>query len=237
MSGAVDARRRPPYWLTALFAVAFAVFGTIQAVYVLAGEETYRALVLPGAPEQLTIALPSGGTWYVSREVLVVLHRQTLAYVLGDAPTLPNGPDRAPVYTPSEISHFDDVRRVFAGVRVAWVAALLVLIALVLRGRLRGYLARLVRDGALGAAALVLVIAVVFAVAFEPAFLAFHYIFFPEGNFLFDPATSNMLLVYPERYWYGITLRVGIAFISVAVIVAVVAALLDRQRSAIVPTR
>ncbi len=237
MSAGGVARRRPSRWITALFTVAFAWAGVVSAVFAFAAhEDTYRDLVLPDYPREMVITLPSGGTWQFSREVLVVLHRQTVAYVLGTSATLPNGPDGAPLYTPNETSHFADVRGVFDLVRRIWLVALVVLGALVLRGRRRGYLARLVRDGSLAAAALVVVVAVVFAVAFEPAFLAFHYLFFPEGNFLFDPATSNMLLVYPERYWYGITLRVGLAFITVAVTIALAAALLARGRS-IVPAR
>jgi len=52
--------------------------------------------------------------------------------------------------------------------------------------------------------------------AFEPLFLAFHYVFFPQGNFLFDPATSNLIRLYPDWYWEGISLRVGLSFIAVA---------------------
>ncbi|MDE3193266.1 MAG: DUF1461 domain-containing protein [Chloroflexota bacterium] len=229
------ARMRPSRRLTALFALAFAWAGVVGVVLVFAGsEETYRDLVIPDYPPQMRIALPSGGSWDVSRETLVFLHRETVAYVLGRSPTLPAAPSGA-FYTANEASHFTDVRRVFDMAKAVAVAAVVVMVAGGAWARRRGYLARLVRNGALAAAALLVVVAAVFAVAFEPAFLAFHYVFFPEGNFLFDPATSNMLLVYPERYWYGITLRVGLSFIAVAMVVAVVAALLDRQRSAIVP--
>lgn len=228
---------RPSRWTTALFALAFAVAGVIQAVYVFSGEDTYRALVLAEEPAALSVTLPSGETWIFQREGLVILHRGTTAYVMGNAPRLPDGPIGKAFYAPDEVSHLNDVRSVFAAVRVAWAAALLLLAALVIRGSRSRYLARLVRDGALASAAAVIVIAVVAAFAFEPAFLAFHYLFFPQGNFLFDPVTSNMLQVYPERYWYGVTLRVGIAFIVAALVTATVAALRSRGRSAIVPAR
>jgi uncharacterized membrane protein len=60
-------------------------------------------------------------------------------------------------------------------------------------------------------------------VAFEPLFLAFHYVFFPQGNFLFDPATSNLVRLYPDWYWEGISLRVGLSFVLLALVVAGVA--------------
>ena len=75
---------------------------------------------------------------------------------------------------------------------------------------------RLLRDGSLIAAVSVATIGIVAVVAFEPLFLAFHYLFFPQGNFLFDPATSNLIRLYPDWYWEGISLRVGISFIAVS---------------------
>ncbi|MBU6423032.1 MAG: DUF1461 domain-containing protein [Chloroflexota bacterium] len=230
-------RTSPSLWLTALFALAFAWAGVVGAVFAFApNESVYRSLVVPEEPREIVVRLPAGGTWSFSREMLVFLHRRTVAYVLSASPSLPTAPGGAAIYTANESSHFADVRRVFDIVRAAAVAAGLVVLASAAWARRRGYLARLVRNGAIAAALLVVVIAAVFAVAFEPAFLAFHYLFFPEGNFLFDPATSNMLLVYPERYWYGITLRIGVAFIALAAIVAGLAALGERRASAIVPT-
>jgi len=88
---------------------------------------------------------------------------------------------------------------------------------------------RLARDGSLVAAGIVAAIGVVAIVAFEPLFLLFHEVFFPQGNFLFDPATSNLVRLYPDWYWEGITLRVGLSFLAVALGIALVAALALRR--------
>jgi uncharacterized membrane protein len=69
------------------------------------------------------------------------------------------------------------------------------------------------------------------AVAFDPLFLLFHDVFFPQGNFLFDPATSNLIRLYPEWYWQGITAGVGVSFIVVALLVAAAAHIALRRRS------
>ena len=90
---------------------------------------------------------------------------------------------------------------------------------------------RLIRDASLLSGILVAAIAGLFAVAFEPAFLAFHYIFFPQGNFLFDPATSNLLALYPEAYWYGVALRIGIAFIVTVLTIGALATVALRSRA------
>ena len=113
-----------------------------------------------------------------------------------------------------------DVRGVFRGAEYAAALALFVVAFRVQRARRRGDALRLVRAGALAATAIVAVIGVAAALAFDPLFLLFHDVFFPQGNFLFDPATSNLIRLYPEWYWQGITAGVGLSFIAVAVLLA-----------------
>jgi len=210
---------RPSRLEVAGFALSFALAGVLLVVYLLAGEATYASLAAPtGAAVRV-----NGVVRILDRTALVEVHRATLAYVLGDADRLPDAPGTSvSLFDPDERSHMADVRGVFAGLRAVLAAALIVLVWRLVRG-LRagsGYLARLARDGAIGAAVLVGVVGVLAAVAFEPLFMAFHLVFFPQGNFLFDPATSNLLAVYPEPYWYGVTLRVGGAFVALAAAVA-----------------
>jgi len=219
----------PPRWAVALCAIALAVFGTVQAVYLQAGEDTYRDLARGRG--QVVFVLPDV-TLHTDEGGLLEMHRQTLAYVLDSAPEPAKCCDGRPVFDASERGHLADVRAVFRAVRIAWIAAALALIALLVRTRARGYLLRLVRDGAFWAGAAVLVLGLVAAVAFEPAFLAFHYLFFPQGNFLFDPATSNLLRLYPEPYWYGVTLRVGLTFIGAMALIVATASVVLRSRGA-----
>lgn len=192
-------------WEVALAAVALAVFGVAQAVYWQAGEGTYREI------------LPAGD---------LAAHRQTLAYVLDLAP------EPAPLFDANERSHLADVRGVFRALRVAQIAAGLLLLVLLVRARSRGTALRLARAAALWSGGAVVALGIVAAVAFEPAFLAFHYLFFPQGNFLFDPATSQLLRVYPEAYWYGVTLRVGATFIVAMAVLAAATSLVLRARGA-----
>ncbi|MFI5255472.1 MAG: DUF1461 domain-containing protein, partial [Candidatus Limnocylindrales bacterium] len=44
-------------------------------------------------------------------------------------------------------------------------------------------------------------IGAIFLVAFDPAFTLFHEIFFPGGNWSFDPATDHMVQLYPIPFW------------------------------------
>lgn len=215
-----------------VFALALATWGLVQLVYVFDGEGPYRDLVVAEAPAAVVLPLRSGGTWHLSREGLVVIHRATLAYVLAEVSAPPVGPDGSPLFSDDENAHLADVRTVFGEVRIAWAAAGLLLLALIVRARRRRELARPLRDGAVLAAAGVVVVGIAAAVAFEPLFLAFHEVFFPQGNFLFDPASSNLLAVYPERYWYGVTIRVGATFVICAAVVSGLATLALRARRA-----
>ena len=112
-----------------------------------------------------------------------------------------------------------DVRAVFRGAEYAGALALLVLIFRVQRARRRGDALRFVRAGSLIGSGIVAVIAIAAAVAFDPLFLLFHEVFFPQGNFLFAP-DSNLIRLYPEWYWQGVTAGVGLSFIAVSLLVA-----------------
>lgn len=127
-----------------------------------------------------------------------------------------------------------DVRGVFDGVKILIPAGLFVMAIRLQRARARGALAMLhqIRDGATWAGVAVAAVGVIAALAFDQAFLLFHELFFPQGNFLFDPATSNLVRLYPDWYWQAITFRIGLSFIAVATAVAIAASVgLRRARS------
>lgn len=216
-----------PRWLTALCALALAVFGTVLAVHLHAGEGTYRDLARGRG--QVTFVLVDVSLT-TDESGLVELHRQTLAYILDTAPEPARCCEGRPVFDAAERSHLADVRSVFRAARVAAAVAFVVLVALLIGAARRGHALRLLRDGALWAGGLLVLLAAVAALAFEPAFLAFHYLFFPQGNFLFDPATSNLLRLYPQAYWYGVTLRVGLTFIAAMALLVIAASLALRSR-------
>ncbi len=220
--------RPPGRGETALASLAFAVAGLVALVLVFAGPATYEDIAVRESADRQLFFAPAqedprdrveGATY--STATLVRLHRETLAYVLGGAAALPPSPTRGAFYTRSEASHMADVRTVFAVARAAALLAIVLLGVLAVRRRrdLRG-LALLVRGSAVAAALGVAALAVFAGVAFDGFFLAFHDVFFPQGNFIFDPASSNMLKLYPEAYWYAVTLRVGVAFLLVAAAIA-----------------
>ena len=122
---------------------------------------------------------------------------------------------REPLLDARERSHMHDVARLVrvlaltAGPRVGpspWPA----------RGRLRREPARrgrIMMSAAAGVGLAAVLLAIVFAVAFEPAFLAFHAIFFPPDSYLFAPG-SNLITLFPEPFWFDATLAAGGAIVG-----------------------
>jgi integral membrane protein (TIGR01906 family) len=128
----------------------------------------------------------------------------------------------APLLNDRERSHMGDVSRLVQLLVGITLAALLVAVvtALLLR-REPGRQGRimLITAGAIGAVALVL--ALVFAVAFDAAFLAFHQVFFPPGKYLFQPG-SKLITLFPGGFWFDASLAAGGAIILTALAVAVI---------------
>jgi integral membrane protein (TIGR01906 family) len=125
-----------------------------------------------------------------------------------------------PLLNERERSHMHDVAvlvRILAAVTL--LAAVLAFITarwLIREPRRLGRI-MLVAGGGIGL--LGLVIAIAFAVAFEPTFLAFHAIFFPPGTFLFEPG-SNLITLFPEPFWFEASLIAGATVMVSATIVA-----------------
>jgi hypothetical protein len=219
----------------AIFAVALAVFGLVALALVWSGDWAYAGLAEATGNTRTTFVRPAGGLDSageipMSLDSLRDWHSRWSSYVVGLSEQPPNAGPGGPLFTPDEYAHMADVRTVFRGAEYAAALALFVLIFRAQRARRQGDVLRLVRAGALIATGIVAVIGIAAAVAFDPLFLLFHEVFFPQGNFLFTP-DSNLIRLYPEWYWQGITAGVGLSFIAVALVVAGAAHNALRKRS------
>lgn len=213
----------------AIFSIALAVFGLVALSLVWSGGWAYEVLARLTGHTQTTfldIAGIGGGAIVIDLAGLLHWHGAWSSYVVGVSPAPPS----SGFFTADETAHMADVRGVFRGAEYAAALALFVLAFRVQRARRRTDALRLVRAGALTAAGIVTVIGVAAAVAFDPLFLLFHDVFFPQGNFLFGP-DSNLIRLYPEWYWQGITAGVGLSFIALALLAAGAAHIALRRRS------
>ena len=211
----------------ALFVVALSVAGLVVFALLWSGEGPYRDLARANGVSRLVFVAPAGGTQETDLETAVLLHGAWSRYVTGGTAEPPRPPTSPIVFADDEYAHMADVRNVFVTAKFLVPVSLLVILIRLQRARARSPRAmwQLVRDGALISAGLLAIVGIVATVAFEPLFLAFHYVFFPQGNFLFDPATSNLIRLYPDWYWEGMSLRVGVSFIALALGLAAVASL------------
>ncbi|MGI8999133.1 MAG: DUF1461 domain-containing protein [Candidatus Limnocylindria bacterium] len=128
----------------------------------------------------------------------------------------------APLLDERERSHMGDVSRLVrlsAGITVAALVIAVVTGAWLRHERRRQGRVMLIAAGAVGTAALVL--AGVFVVAFQPAFLAFHAIFFPAGTYLFTEG-SNLILLFPQGFWFDASIAAGGAIVIAALVVTVI---------------
>jgi integral membrane protein (TIGR01906 family) len=132
--------------------------------------------------------------------------------------------DGRAVLTEPERSHMRDVRLVFTGFFLVAAAGFLVLVAAFAaasrRGRSRRDAWRGVRAGALGLAIGTVAAGVVALVAFDVAFEVFHRLFFASGTYLFDPATSRLVQLFPDAFWSETAIAVGGVIIVLAAGVA-----------------
>lgn len=223
---------RPRTWEIGLFALALAVAGLVALTLVFSGPSTYAEIARSSGHESRTFRpMPpsAGAPVELDLDRLLGYHVMWSDYVTGRSPGVFRNSNAT--FTEAEHSHMADVRNVFIGAQVAAAVAALAALWLAARAWRRGTLARLVRAGALAALALVAAVAALAAVAFEAAFLLFHEIFFPQGNFLFGPG-SNLLALYPQEYFYGVTLRIGAAFVAGALVLATAAHASLRRRAA-----
>lgn len=138
----------------------------------------------------------------------------TTAYVAGRAPREviaaliaadkagPRIADGPALYTPSEIDHLTDVRRVIAVLfRLGLASAGAIAIALAADGRTRRRrtMAAIAGGGRLGVG-VTLIVGVLIAGAWNVLFTTFHELLFAAGTWQF-PADSRLIQLFPDWFW------------------------------------
>jgi integral membrane protein (TIGR01906 family) len=111
------------------------------------------------------------------------------------------GPSGSPFYDPAEAAHLRDARMVlwlFLGLSGVALVGLLATLASPAR---RAWAWRAIRRGAAALAVGMALIGAFFLIAFDLAFELFHRIFFPGGNWAFDPSTQRLVQLYPIAFW------------------------------------
>ncbi|MEA2026464.1 MAG: DUF1461 domain-containing protein [Chloroflexota bacterium] len=138
----------------------------------------------------------------VAAEAHTLSDRTVEELVLGPGSFEISGPDGEAFYDAAERGHLGDARTLLGiflmlgGISIAGIGAVLGR-----RPASRGATWRVVSRAGLATAIVVVVVGVISLVAFDSLFTLFHRIFFPAGNWSFDPATQRLVQLYPFNFW------------------------------------
>ncbi len=119
------------------------------------------------------------------------------------------GPGGGPLFDAAEASHLRDARALLYGFLAVCAVAAVLAIAASIRAR-RSDVWRDIARGSGGLAVAIVLIGVIALVAFEPAFELFHRIFFPGGNWAFDPGSQRLVQLYPLAFWRYVSALMGV---------------------------
>jgi integral membrane protein (TIGR01906 family) len=137
-----------------------------------------------------------------SEAAQTVSDRTVEELVLGPGAFEISGPDGEPFYDPDERSHLRDARLLLGLFLLAGGVSLMGLaIALVRWPERRARTWTVIRRAGLTTALAVVLLGFVSLVAFDSLFTLFHRVFFPGGNWAFDPSTQRLVQLYPFRFW------------------------------------
>jgi integral membrane protein (TIGR01906 family) len=189
---------------TVLAIIALAVLPLLTPWFV------HAALDAAGSAERLGLTLT---------EAEALSDRSVEQLVLGAGDFDFAGPDGEPFYDADERDHLRDARTLLGLCLIAGGVSIVGLGVVLARASTRAAGWRVVSRAGLVTAVVVLGIGVISLVAFDSLFTLFHQIFFPGGNWSFDPDTQRLVQLYPFRFW-----QIAAAALGVLVFVLGVAA-------------
>lgn len=107
------------------------------------------------------------------------------------------------VFTPEELDHLADVRRVYQGVMLLGGLSVLVLMSVLVYSRSREWAWRrrdIIGRVLHGINAVFIILFLLLVVFFNRVFTAVHTVLFPAGTWEFPPQ-STLIRLFPERFW------------------------------------
>ncbi len=149
-----------------------------------------------------------------------------------------DGGESIPLFSMKEAQHLRDVRDVFQmtfRVQEGAIIFIMAYVVMVFFWAREGSLRRLAREVLISAGASFVVLGVfgLFAVAgFDAAFERFHLIAFDNDLWQLDPRTDHLIQMFPEDFWFDVTLWVTIATaveLAVLSVVSGIVLLLTRE--------
>ncbi len=162
----------------------------------------HAALDAAGSAERLGLA---------AAQVYEMSDRSVAELVLGPGSFEFAGPDGRSFYDADEQGHLGDARLllgvflVAGGISIVGIGAVLVR-----RPARRAAIWTVVSRAGLITAVVVVMLGVISLVAFDSLFTLFHQVFFPGGNWSFDPSTQRLVQLYPFTFWQIASAALGV---------------------------
>lgn len=116
------------------------------------------------------------------------------------------------LYGDREIHHLDDVRNLFALSALARNISLLIIVVLVVLAVMRRVWRSVIKVYAYASAGIVvllLALGVLAAIDFNRMFTLFHLVSFSNDLWLLDPATENLIVMFPEPFFAAAAARIA----------------------------
>ncbi len=134
-----------------------------------------------------------------------------------------------PLYTPQEVAHLADVkdlfRLTFRVQELAVVYALAYVVGVFVWAReatLRSLATNVITSLLVGAGAVAGIGLFAFT-GFESSWQQFHEIVFPNDFWLLNPASDHLIQMFPEEFWFDVTLLVGLMTLAESAILGLAA--------------
>lgn len=212
-------------WLAAAaFVIAMPLFLILGNVLNVASDRDFYATEFP----KYDVGTVTG----LNREQLATVAELFITYLSVPGSSLNieftlNGQRRL-LFNEKEISHMEDVQKLFGVVRQTRLVAGAILLILPLLGLWLGGVAVFPRLGTLmtiGAGVTVGLLALAGIASlfdFTDAFITFHEMAFNNDNWMLDPRTDYLIMLFPEGFWLDATLRIAMNSAIEAVVMGAV---------------
>ncbi len=144
--------------------------------------------------------------------------RRVTAGILSDLvvgpPSFAVSIDGRPVLDAAERAHMADVRRLLLAFGAVVALAFVALVTVLVPDRRQPLAWRGVSRGATVLAVVIAVAGAWVLISFDTAFVAFHLVTFPQGDFAFDPLTQRLVQLFPERFWSDAAVAMGLLLLA-----------------------
>lgn len=140
-------------------------------------------------------------------------------------------PDGSPAFTERELQHMDDVKRVYDGITIAGVGALVVALSAgwALYRRKEGPLVwGAISDGGLITLVILAALGIWMLISWNAFFTALHRVFFEGDSWLFQ-YSDTLIRLFPIRFWQDAGTLVAVAVASGAFVLALIGRMMQRR--------